>query len=205
MPELLVDLTIRNFAKRLASGDAAPGGGSASALSGAMAAALVAMAANLTVGRPKYAEHEAVMQAVLCEAERLRSRLLMLVDADTAAYENVMAAYHLPKENHEQKAARQSAIQEAFKHATDIPLATTEACMQVLNITALAIEYGNPNAASDATVAGFLAHAGMLGAAHDVHTNLRQIKDAAFCAAAEARLSSLVSNAEAALKRALGA
>ncbi len=204
MPELLVDLTIRSFAKALASGDAAPGGGSASALSGALAAALAGMVASLTVGRPKYAEHEVVMQAVLGQAERLRGQLLALVDADTVAYENVMAAYRLPKDNDEQKAARQSAIQEALKHAADIPLATAEACVQVLNIAALAAEHGNPNAASDAAVAGLLAHAGMLGAARNVRINLQQIKDAPFCGAAETRLSGLVSNAEAALKRALG-
>jgi methenyltetrahydrofolate cyclohydrolase len=204
VPELLVDLTIRNFAAELASGDAAPGGGSASALAGSLAAALAGMVASLTVGRPKYAEHEVVMQAVLSQADRLRSQLLALVDADTVAYENVMAAYRLPKGDGEQKAARERAIQEAFKHAADIPLATAEACVQVLNIAALAAEHGNPNASSDAAVAGLLAHAGMLGAARNVRINLQQIKDPPFCGAAEARLSGLVINAEAALKRALG-
>ncbi len=204
MPELLVDLTIRDFAEKLAAGDAAPGGGSASALAGSMAAALAGMVASLTVGRPKYAEHEVVMQAVLAQTGRLRGQLLALVDADTVAYENVMAAYRLPKDDDEQKAARQSAIQEALKHAADIPLATVEACVQVLNLAALAAEHGNHNASSDAAVAGLLAHAGMLGAARNVRINLQQIKDAPFCGAAEARLSGLVSNAEAALKRALG-
>lgn len=203
-PELLVDLTVRAFADRVAAAEAAPGGGSAAALSGSLGAALVAMVANLTIGRPKYAEHEVVMQAVLAQARRLQGQLLALVDADTAAYENVVAAYRLPKGNEEQKASREGAVQEAMKHAADIPLATAEACVQVLNIAALATEHGNTNASSDAAVAGLLAHAGMLGAARNVRINLQQIKDAEFCRAAEARLSGLVGNAEAALKRALG-
>lgn len=202
-PELLVDLSLREFAAKLASADAAPGGGSASALAGALAAALGGMVAGLTVGRPKYAAHEVEMQAVQTQAERLRGQLLALVDADTAAYENVMAAYQLPKDTDERVVARREAIQEALKHAADIPLATAEACVQVLNLAALAAEHGNPNAASDAAVAGLLAHAGLLGAARNVRINLQQIKDAPFCGAAEARISGLVTNAEAALKRAL--
>lgn len=201
--ELLVDLSLHDFAAKLAAADAAPGGGSAAALAGALGAALAAMVAGLTVGRPKYAEHEAEMQAVQSQGERLRHQLLALVDADTAAYENVMAAYRLRKDTDELAAARREAIQEALQHAADIPLATAEACVQVLNIAALAAEHGNPNAASDAAVAGLLAHAGMLGAARNVRINLQQIKDAQFCGAAEARLSGLVTNAEAALKRAL--
>ena len=201
----LVDLTVRNFVEKLASGDAAPGGGSASALSGSLAAALAGMVARLTVGRPKYAEHEVVMQAVQGQADRLRGQLLALVDADTAAYENVMAAYRMAKGNDAEVTARENAIQEALRHAADIPLATAEACVQVLNIAALAAEHGNPNAASDAAVSGLLAHAALLGAARNVRINLQQLKDAQFCSAAEARLSGLVNNAEAALKRALGA
>jgi formiminotetrahydrofolate cyclodeaminase len=116
-----------------------------------------------------------------------------------------MAAYRLQKRDDEQKAARESAIQEALRHAADIPLATAEACVQVLGIAAIAAEYGNRNAASDASVAGLLAHAALLGAARNVRINLGLIEDAPFCSAAEARLSGLVGNAEALLGRALGA
>jgi methenyltetrahydrofolate cyclohydrolase len=202
-PELLVDLSVRGFTEKLASPEAAPGGGSAAALAGGLAAALAGMVAGLTAGRPKYAEHEVEMQAVLEQAQRLRGQLLALVDADTVAYENVVAAYRLPKDSDEQKASRSQAVQDAMKHAADIPLATAEACVQVLNIAALTAEHGNPNASSDAAVAGLLAHAGLVGAVRNVRINLKQIKDAEFCGAAEARVSGLVANAEAALKRAL--
>lgn len=200
---LLVDLTVRNYAERLAAGSATPGGGSAAALAGALAASLACMAASLTVGRPKYAACEAEMQAVLSQAERLRRQLLALVDADAAAFENVMAAYRLPKLDDDSKSVRANAIEEAFKHAVDIPLAIAEACMQTLNAAVLAAEHGNPHASSDATVGALLAHAGLLGAARDVRVNLNQIRDTQFCKAAEARVSGLVNNAEATLARAL--
>lgn len=204
-PGLFVDLTVRSFLEKLESGSAAPGGGSAVALAGCMAAGLAGMVSRLTVGRVKYAEHEVEMQAVLTQADRLRGQLLALVDADVAAYGNVMAAYRLSKDDDEQKAARANAIQDALRHAADIPLAVAEACVQVLGIAAIAGKYGNPNAASDAAVAGLLAHAALLGAARNVRTNLKLIEDASFCSAAEARLSGLFDNAEASLKLALGA
>jgi formiminotetrahydrofolate cyclodeaminase len=202
--DLLVEKTVRRFVEELASGDAAPGGGSAAALAGSLAAALAGMIARLTVGRPRYAAHENEMQAVLAQSDRLRRQLVALVDADTAAYKNVMAAYRLPKEDEGQAAERERAIQEAFRHAADIPLAVAEASVQVLNLAAVAAEHGNPHAGGDAAVAGLLAHAALLGAANDVRINLRQIKDDAFRSAAEARLTGLVNHAESTLKRAMG-
>lgn len=201
----LVDLSIRAFSERLASADPAPGGGSASAVAGALAAGLAAMVARLTVGRPKYAEHQDEMERVLAQAERLRGQMLALVDADTAAYQNVMEAYRLPKGEGERGAARKAAIQEALLHAADIPLAAAEACVQVLNLAALAVQHGNKNAASDGAVAALLAHAALHGAARNVRINLEQIEDKSFCASAELRLSGVIENGEAALKRALDA
>jgi methenyltetrahydrofolate cyclohydrolase len=201
----LVDLTIREFSERLASSDPAPGGGSASAVSGALAAALAAMVARLTIGREKYAEHQDEMETLLAQAERLRGQMLALVDADTAAYQNVLEAYRLPKRDASQVAARKAAIQEALLHAADIPLAAAEACVQVLNLAALASQHGNKNAASDAAVAALLAHAALHGAARNVRINLEQIEDKEFCATSELRLSGIVDNGEAALKRALAA
>jgi len=93
----LVYLTLREYTQRLSSGEPTPGGGSAAALAGGLAAALAAMVARLTISRKKYAEHEAEMQIVLDQAERLRNQLLALVDADTAAFQDFMAAYGLPK------------------------------------------------------------------------------------------------------------
>lgn len=201
----LIDLSIRAFSERLASVDPAPGGGSASAVAGALAAGLAAMVARLTIGREKYAAHQDEMQQVLAQAERLRAQMLALVDADTAAYQNVMEAYRLPKGDAAQLAARKAAIQEALMHAADIPLAAAEASVQVLNLAALAAQHGNKNAASDASVAALLAHASLHGAARNVRINLEQIVDKQFCSSTELRLSGVIENGEAALRRALAA
>lgn len=201
----LVELTLREYTQRLSRGEPTPGGGSAAALAGGLAAALAAMVARLTIGRKKYAEHEVEMQMVLDQSERLRNQLLALVDADTAAFRDLMAAYGLPKRDQQAIEQRKSAIQEALRHATDIPLATAEASIQVLNLAAQAREQGNRHATGDAVVAALLAHAAMLGAVHDVRINLRGMQDAEFCAYAETRVAGLVANADAALERALEA
>jgi formiminotetrahydrofolate cyclodeaminase len=170
-----------------------------------MAAGLAAMVARLTIGREKYAAHQDEMEKVLAQAERLRGQMLALVDADTVAYQNVMAAYRLPKGDAEQQAARKSAVQEALLHAADIPLAAAEAAVQILNLAALASQHGNKNAASDAAVSALLAHAALHGAARNVRINLEMIDNKEFGAAAELRLSGLIENGEAALRRVLGA
>jgi formiminotetrahydrofolate cyclodeaminase len=115
-----------------------------------------------------------------------------------------MAAYGLPKRNEEAIEHRRSAIQEALRHATDIPLATAEASLQVLNLAAQACEHGNKHAVGDAVVAALLAHAAILGAIHDVRINLQGLHDAGFCASTEARVAGLAANAEAALERTVG-
>lgn len=201
----LVELTLREYTERLSSGEPTPGGGSAAALAGGLAAALAGMVARLTIGRKKYAEHEVEMQMVLDQADRLRNQLLALVDADTVAFQDLMAAYGLPKRDQGAIQQRQSAIQEALRHATDIPLATAEASIQVLNLAAQARQHGNSHAAGDAVVGALLAHAAVRGSVHDVRINLRGLKDAEFRAYAEARAEGLVANADAALERALGA
>ena len=201
----LIDLSLTEYTQRLSSGKPTPGGGSAAALAGGLAAALAAMVARLTLGRERYAQHQVEMQELLDQAERLRNQLLALVDADPVAYQELMLAYRLPKGDQEAIDFRRSAIREGLRHATDIPLATAEACIQVLNLAAQAREHGNRHAAGDAVVAALLAHAAMSGAIHDVRINLRGLHDADFRASTEARVAGLVANAEAALGRAMGA
>jgi methenyltetrahydrofolate cyclohydrolase len=201
---LLVDLSLSHFAAKVGSSEPAPGGGSVTAYGGALAAALAEMVAGLTVGRERYASSQETMAEVLAQAGRLRGQLLALVDADTAAYSQVMAAYGLPKETPEQKVERGAAIQEGLKHAVDIPLATAEACVQVLHLAAVAAQFGNQNAASDAAVAALFAHAALQGAIRNVRINLDGIRDAEFRAIAEARLAGLLARGESALRRATG-
>jgi formiminotetrahydrofolate cyclodeaminase len=155
--------SIQAFLDELASSSATPGGGSAAALAGAASAALIGMVCNLTVGRPRFAAAEGDLRAALAQAETLRGQLTALIEADTSAFNQVMAAYRLPKDSDEQQNARQAAIQAALKHATQVPLETATACAAALRLVSRIIAHINPNALSDAGTAAVLAEAGLRG------------------------------------------
>jgi formiminotetrahydrofolate cyclodeaminase len=193
------------FLDALASGDPTPGGGSAAALAGALGAALAAMVANLTIGRKRYVEVDTQMQAVLREAETLRGRLTALVAEDANAYEQVRAAYRLPKESADDLAARSAAIQAAMQGASMTPLETMRACIAVLRLAEQAATLGNVNAATDGAVGALLAQAGLRGAALNVRVNLGGIDDRDFAAASEQEVASLLAEAEAITGRILAA
>jgi formiminotetrahydrofolate cyclodeaminase len=114
----LKDTRIQVFLEELAGSSATPGGGSASALAGAMGAGLVGMVCRLTIGKKRFTNVEDELRRVLEEAEALRQQLSDLADADIQAFDQVMAAYRLPKETQEDQAARQAAIQRALQAAT---------------------------------------------------------------------------------------
>ena len=196
---------LSTFLDDLASGEPTPGGGSAAALAGALGAALAAMVANLTIGRKRYVDVDTQMQAVLHEAEALRGRLTSLVAEDAQAYEQVRAAYRLPKETAEDLAARNAAIQAAMQGASLTPLETMRACMAVLRLAEQAATQGNINAATDGAVGVLLAQAGLRGAALNVRVNLGGIDDRAFAAACEQEVASLLTEAEASARRTLAA
>ncbi len=167
------------FLDATAAGAPAPGGGSVSALAGALAAALAAMVARLTVGKPKYANVEARMQAVIAQAESLRAKLTAAVDADSAAFDAVMAAMKLPKATDEEKAARQAAIQAATLHAAQVPLETARASLQALELARVVAQSGNASSMTDAAVAGLMAHAAVEGAGLNVRVNAASLVDQA--------------------------
>jgi formiminotetrahydrofolate cyclodeaminase len=198
-------LNLSTFLDDLASGEPTPGGGSAAALAGAMGAALAAMVAHLTVGRKRYVDVDAQMQAVLHEAEALRSRLTSLVAEDALAYEQVRAAYRLPKETDEQQAARQAAIQAAMRAASLTPLQTMRACLAVLHLLEQAVTLGNVNAASDGAAGALLAQGGLAGAALNVRVNLGGIDDPAFAVESEQIVAALQAEAGAIVARILAA
>lgn len=191
------------FLPSLASGEPTPGGGSAAALAGALGAALAAMVGRLTAGRPKYAAVDAEMQAIIAEADALRSRLQALAGEDAAAYERVRAAYRLAKDTPEQQATRADAIQQAMQGASRTPLATMEACLAVLRLAVPAVSSGNPNAATDGAVGALLAHAGLRGAALNVRVNLGGIDDPTFVSASQAAAARMEAEAELAVERIL--
>lgn len=166
-----------SFLDELAAGTAAPGGGSAAAYAGAMGAALVAMVARVTVGKKKYADVEARMNAIIEEAEQLRSQLAQGVQRDSAAFEGVIRAMRLPKETEEQQAARAAAIEQATIHAAEVPLEAAHLSTRVLELAAELAEIGNINAVSDCGSAGALAGAALHAAGLNVKINATSITD----------------------------
>jgi formiminotetrahydrofolate cyclodeaminase len=176
----LAEMTIKDFAEKLASDAPAPGGGSAAALSGALGAALVSMVCNLTAGKPKYAEYESLVRETLSRSEDLREKLLDAIQKDTDAFDSVIAAFAMPKETEEQKAARGAAVQAAYKVAVASPEVTAEHCLAVMGLARSLLGKSNANAASDLAVGAVQAHAGLKGALANVRINLPSIKNAAY-------------------------
>ena len=188
---MLVKMTVEDFIDQLASATPTPGGGSASALAGAMAAAMVEMACNLTVGREKFREVEEQMQTVLLRARELRKEMMDAVDEDTESYDSVGQAYKLPKATDEEKAARTDAIQKALQGACEVPLKVARAASEAAQLAEIALKKSNPNVASDARVARLLADAAREGAIANVEINIGSITDSAFVARMEEGLKGL--------------
>jgi glutamate formiminotransferase/formiminotetrahydrofolate cyclodeaminase len=159
----------------LAGASPTPGGGSAAALAGTLAAALVAMVARLTVGRKAYAAGEAQAGEILAEAERLRGELRRLVDEDAAAYEAVSRAYKIPKSDPN----RAQAIDDALLAAARPPAEVVKRGRRLLALAQTIEQIGNKNAVSDARVAGMLARTAIDGASENVNANLAGMSDQA--------------------------
>lgn len=198
MRDLMIqDQPIQQFLDALASKSATPGGGSAAAIMGAMGAALIGMVCNLTVGKKNYEAVEAEMAAVLARAETLRAQSMDLIRADIEAFDRVMAAYALPRETEEDKAARSAAIQEALKAATEPPLACARLCVDIIDLSRVAAAKGNRNVVSDAGVAVMAAHAALKSAALNVYVNAKSMKDEEFARDRVNRLDALLKEGEA--------
>jgi glutamate formiminotransferase/formiminotetrahydrofolate cyclodeaminase len=166
-----------SFIDELAAPTPTPGGGSAAAYSAAMGAGLVAMVAGLTMGKKKYADVEAQMQAIRVHAEKLREDLTYAVDDDAGAFEAVMGAFRLPKDTPEQKAARKSSIQSATLNAAHVPLHVAEGAVKVMELALRCVESANVNAISDAASAAAMAKAGLMAAGYNVRINVAGLPD----------------------------
>ena len=177
---MLAELTLKAFIDKVISNDPVPGGGSVSALNGALAASLAAMVANLTVGRKKYVEVNDLMQELAGRLEKTAGRLLADVDRDSDAYNRVFAAFKLPKETDEEKAARSEAIQRETKYAAEAPMEVARAVHDILPQIATVAQRGNSNAVTDAYVVLLCARTAVLGALLNVKINLSSIKDEAY-------------------------
>ena len=176
----LVDYKVTEFVQLLASEAPAPGGGSAAALAGATGASLAAMVAALTLGKEKYREYEAQTVALQNKGNELQTRFLELIDADTAAFNDVSAAYKLPKQTEDEKEKRREAIEQSLKKATQTPFDMMKTALECLQVVVSAVGKTNASAASDLGVAAYSLRAATEGAWLNVLINLGGIKDEAF-------------------------
>ena len=173
----LVRLNLREFCNETLSDSPAPGGGSVAALMGALGASLGGMVANLSAGKRGWEEKLPFFSEWAVKAQQLKDELLFLVDEDTAAFNKVMAAFALPKESAEEKAARSAAIQSANKYAAEIPLRVMETATRSYELLAEMADQGNPASVSDVGVGLLATRACIEGAGMNVRINLGGLKD----------------------------
>jgi formiminotetrahydrofolate cyclodeaminase len=172
------DHTVGEFLAAIRSSNPTPGGGSASALAGAMGASLLAMVARLPKSRATTAEDTARLKAAGDRCATLAQELETLVERDSDAYNQVLAAYKLPKGSEPEKAARSAAIQAGFRAAIAAPLDVMRACAAAAEQGVVVAMLGLPSASSDVQVGIELLAAALRGAKLNVETNLGSVKDA---------------------------
>lgn len=173
----LVDMTCTGFANETASESPAPGGGSISAYMGALGTALGTMVANLSSHKAGWDERWKEFSDWADKGQGLLSRLLALVDEDTAAFNKIMAVFSMPKSTDEEKAARAAALEAATLYATQVPLRTLKTAYEVFPLIRAMAETGNPNSVTDAGVGALAVRSAILGAALNVKINAAGLKD----------------------------
>ena len=173
----LKDMTVEQFTNTLASDAPAPGGGSASAVAGAMGIALGQMVAKLTAGKKKYAEFESENRKVIEDAQSVIADMVAGIDTDTDAFNLVSAAYGMPKETDDDKAKRSAAIQEGLKECARVPFELVLRCEKSLSILMPILDKFNTNCASDLGVAALNLKSAAQGAWLNVLINIGSLKD----------------------------
>jgi len=168
----LVAKTVTEFADELSRDSAAPGGGSVAALAGALSAALCSMVASLTSAKQGMEDSKESMAVTGARAQSLKDWFLAAVDADTDAFDAVLAAIRMPRKTPEDVANRTEAMAAANLGATLVPLEVMERSVQALELALITAADGNPNSVSDAGVAGICAVAAAEGASLNVRINL---------------------------------
>jgi len=189
----LANLTITDFVDEVSRDTPAPGGGSIAALAGALGSALASMVVNLSVGKGEFDSQYVELCQLADKAQAIKDELIRAIDADTEAFNEVIAGMRMAKDTAEQIELRSSVIRAGYKSAAEVPLRTAELCRQVLDLCQSAANIGNMAVMSDAGVGALMALAGVQGAIHNVRINLPHTKDDAFIARMQAQLGALIS------------
>lgn len=179
---MLTEMKVSAFLDRTASSDPVPGGGSISALAAASAAGLVEMVANLSSCKKGPETDNAQMKEISLKAAVFRKKLSKCIDQDSQAYRRVISSFKMPKNTVAEAKTRKMAIQDALKHAAEVPLSVASETLEVMSLAEIVLQKGNPNAVTDVLVAVMMARTAILGALYNVKINLKSIKDASFVA-----------------------
>jgi len=180
----LVELDVLKFLDVVDSNSPAPGGGSVSALASSLGTSLARMVAHLSFGKKKYEalpdDVKAKFVANFDELLKIKNELNDLIDRDSEAYNTVMAAYKLPKETDEEKAARNTEIQKSLKYAIQTPYDIVVLSGKAISLLGEILANGNQNAITDIGVGTMLLMVGLEGGILNVKVNLTSIEDAAY-------------------------
>lgn len=174
---MYLEQPLQQYLDDLASANSTPGGGSASAISGAMGAALASMVARLTIGKANYTDVEEEITGILRQTEQLRERFQQLMLEDIAAYGKLSATFKLPRNSDEERAARTLAIQEQLVEAALVPLEMAERAAELVKYCRRIAEIGNKNVLSDVATGALLGASAGAGAAWMVRINLQSLQD----------------------------
>lgn len=193
---MLIDMTLDEFIKEAASSSPAPGGGSVCALTGALGAALSSMVGELSVKKDIDEKTKDRIKSLMLKTKDLEENLEKCIDKDTESFNRVLSALKMPRGSDEEKRARSNAVQESLKYASELPYETALLCLNVMKIAIEMLKTGNKNAASDASVSGFLAYASLNGALYNVKINLNSIKDNEFVRDRDEKIHRLAEESE---------
>jgi glutamate formiminotransferase/formiminotetrahydrofolate cyclodeaminase len=193
----LVSMTTADFVDEVSRDTPAPGGGSIAALAGALGSALASMVFNLSIGKGEFDARYDDLCKLAEKAQAAKDGLIAAVDADTEAFNEVIAGLRMAKDSAEQIALRSEVIQAGYKSAAKVPLQTAQLCREVLDLCQAAADLGNKAVMSDAGVGALMAYAGVQGAIHNVRINLPHTKDEAFIEKMAATLGDLLADSRA--------
>jgi formiminotetrahydrofolate cyclodeaminase len=193
---MLVDETVRDFVRSVATSSPTPGGGSVAALCGALSGSLTAMVCNLTIGKDRYDDVRAEMERALDDSSKLVERLTELVDEDAQAYKSVTVALRLPKETDEEKVQRMEALQNGLRRAIAVPVEVMELSLETMRLSYLLVRKGNESAVSDSGSGAMLGFAALHAASMNVKINLKEIQDEEFKEEMTEKLTEMEEEAE---------
>jgi glutamate formiminotransferase/formiminotetrahydrofolate cyclodeaminase len=193
----LVNRVTYDFVDEVSRDSPAPGGGSVAALAGALGAALGTMVANLSATKGTQAANHDALAGIAERGQAVKEALVAGVDADTSAFDGVIAAMRMPKDSDEQRATRDAALETGYRAATAVPLATVGQCRDALAVCGEMAPLMDAGMASDVGSGALLAHAGARAAGYNVRINLKEIPDETFCTETSAALEVLLGECDA--------